>query len=354
MKSNLILFDVDYTLGKYVQIYPKLQKIFILSTVEFTNTTVFSDFTDINNNLSKYLDRFTVIVVDNKNTTLINSVVNVLSNTYNIQPKEHNTIKYWITQRGICVVISDIENFETNWDTQFFQSEFRLSSSCTFMQLFGLNKNEVKKLFYEIPNSSSFDIAVYTKDKVSQVSIVAKQELPKPYLEDFLRNVYLQFQNQWFADTQDSLLGKLKEILNIRNLNICVADALTMGRLQEYFCEDMDLVDNNINQIFSITNDYDFQFQLGISQEFCDTHSKYSVDMAYEMSAVMMENNMADIVISLCGELDNCFISIGDSQAIHVYKYTGLENVNVICNQVIFKLLKKLKENQLYFFENSV
>ena len=41
MKSNLILFDVDDTLGKYVQIYPKLQKIFNLSTVEFTNSNCY-------------------------------------------------------------------------------------------------------------------------------------------------------------------------------------------------------------------------------------------------------------------------------------------------------------------------
>lgn len=355
MKSNLILFDMDNSgLSTYSDYYSALQKIFNLSTVEFVNTTVFSDFIESKQNLGKYLGNFTVVAVGNMGKIELDNLCNIISNRYATQCKEHNNIKYWVSQSGICVLIKDIVNFKADWDTQFFEQTLRLPTRCTFMQLFGLNKDEVKKLFFEIPNASNFDISVYTQDKISQVSVASKQTLPQQYMDEFLRNVHLQFHNHWFADTEQDILEKLVEILSIRNIRICVVDSLTKGVFQSYLCKNDVLVEEYINQIFTITQDFDYQFQLGISEEFLDTHPKNGVDMAYEMSAVMMERDMADIVISLCGDRENCFISIGDSQAIHVYKYTDIINLNVLCNQAIFKILKKLKENQLYFFENSV
>ena len=211
MKSNLLLFDEDsFEFKKYANYYVKLQEIFNLSTVEFSNTTVFSDFEGISQKITKYLDRMTVVVMSAKaNDNVLNNILNIISNYYGTRINTHNSIKYCNSQMGVCVIIDNLEEFANDWDVEFFVNELSLGKLCTFMQLFGLEKNEVKQLYYEVPNATSFDISVYCKDKISQVSIASKQNYPKDYIDEFLRNVHLQFQNYWFADTQDSILDKL-------------------------------------------------------------------------------------------------------------------------------------------------
>jgi len=358
MKANLIIIDTECnTWDAYEDIYSNLQQIFNLSTVEFQNTTVFSDFEAICANLGKFLGRFTVIVSSDIGGLGYTEIDKILCGYYNTTSNKYNDCVYYMSSAGICVVVPPNTTMQ-GLSNEFFVDKLHLHPACAFMQLFGLEKIDVKKLFFEIPNSSNFDISIYAKDKICQLSISQKNNLPKAVLDEFMRNLYLQFQNHWFADTNGSMLQELGEILSIRKIRIGVADALTGGEFVDYLCQDTDLVDNYINKTYVINQRNDYQYELGISQEFLDSHPLNGVDMAYEMSAVMMENNVADVVISLCGDDYNWFVSIGDSQVIHVYKYTNQnakKNImKIICNQAIFKLLQKLTKNQLYFLENDV
>ena len=352
MKANLIIIDTQDNLTHYQELYSALQNKLITSTVEFTNTTVFSDYEDALSDITKFIGKFTVIIHNLSNQTRAKVLLDqVLVDYYHAQAKSNGDLTTYSAQNAMCYVL-DMQTVIHNIHNIVFPVNDL--NPCAFLQVYGLSKTQIRELYSVIPNSRDFDIAIFVKDMVGQVSITPKQDYPSNFVDNFLRNVYLQFQNNWFGDTQDSLLDRLNEILSIRKLNLCVADSLTKGEFQQYLCQHEELLNEHISEIFTITQEYDFQFELGIDMEFLETHTTNGVDMAYEMSAVMMEKGMADIVISLCGDQDTWFVSIGDKQAIHVYKYTNTNNLKVMCNQAIFKLLKKLRENQLYFFENSV
>ena len=147
-----------------------LQQIFNLSTVEFQNTTVFSDFEAICANLGKFLGRFTVIVSSDIGGLGYTEIDKILCGYYNTTSNKYNDCVYYMSSAGICVVLP-LNTTMQGLSNEFFVDKLHLHPACAFMQLFGLEKIDVKKLFFEIPNSSNFDISIYAKDKICQLSI---------------------------------------------------------------------------------------------------------------------------------------------------------------------------------------
>ena len=64
-----------------------------------------------------------------------------------------------------------------------------------------------------------------------------------------------------------------------------------------------------------------------------------------------------DVVLVTCGDIQDdknvCYIAVGDNEGIHVYKnsYGGSKKqiVNTISKCAVFYLVKKLKQNDLFF-----
>ena len=71
----------------------------------------------------------------------------------------------------------------------------------------------------------------------------------------------------------------------------------------------------------------------------------------------MLEKNNSGMVLVTCGDIDSenhiCYIAVGDSDGIHVYKNTCLgtrdQIIETVSKCAVFYLIKKLKQNDLFF-----
>jgi len=361
MKANLILFNTEEGQEDVFNTFcPAIQQKLNVCTVETTETTVFSDITSIKEKLKKQLENFTIIAWDFGNVGFdFDEINNVLNQSYGVQPLAWESGWYYKGKGAVCLVIDTSRpNFAESIIPSVICNIFDISVPCAYVKIFGLEKSEIRKLFNLIPNEEQFNCTIYTKYLVGELSISTNTNLPKEYINDFLRNLYLQYENYWFSDNEETLVQKLDEICSLRNARICISDGLTKGEFEKYLREWLVDFDKNISKFFNVTTLEDYARVLHIRPDFLATHEKYSVDMAYEMSACLMEQGIGDIAISLCGNEKVCFISVGDTQAIHVFKYVFNHKADyiykIISRQAVFKILKKLRENHLYFLENNV
>ncbi len=362
MKANLILFNTEECREQiYFDTYPYIQRKLNSCTVELNEATVFSDFSSFKESLERYLGDFTVIAWDFDNVSFnFSEIAKILSSFYKSEFIEYNTGYYINCPDGKrCLIINTVrDEFKYKLDNSIVCKILQLKFPCAYLKVFGLEKSEIKKLISQIPNNNLFDHAIFTEYLVGEVSITTKEDFNKEFVDDYIRNVYLQFQDYWFADSEETLLQKLDEIMSLRHTTICIADGLTNGIFENFLKDGLPNIDRHIKNIYTLSTLEQYAKILHVKPDFLSTHEKQSVEMAYEMSAVMMEQQLADISLALCGDGKVCFISIGDSQAIHVFKYNFNHKpeyiFKILSRQAIFKLLKKLRENHLYFLENSV
>ena len=80
-----------------------------------------------------------------------------------------------------------------------------------------------------------------------------------------------------------------------------------------------------------------------------------SVEIVYEMAAGLLEHTECDMAIATYGNIndDYCYIAVGDIDGLHVYKNkcSGSHDklVETLSKSAIFYLIKKIKQNDLFF-----
>jgi nicotinamide mononucleotide (NMN) deamidase PncC len=108
------------------------------------------------------------------------------------------------------------------------------------------------------------------------------------------------------------------------------------------------LIINNPNQVASTLN---------CNPQVFSTSGFVSVESTYELASALLESRKSDLVLVTCGDIDSDshvnYIAVGDSDGIHVYKNTCIGTKDQIIETVskcaVFYLIKKLKQNDLFF-----
>jgi len=254
MKANLILFNTEEGQEDVFNTFcPAIQQKLNVCTVETTETTVFSDITSIKEKLKKQLENFTIIAWDFGNVGFdFDEINNVLNQSYGVQPLAWESGWYYKGKGAVCLVIDTSRpNFAESIIPSVICNIFDISVPCAYVKIFGLEKSEIRKLFNLIPNEEQFNCTIYTKYLVGELSISTNTNLPKEYINDFLRNLYLQYENYWFSDNEETLVQKLDEICSLRNARICISDGLTKGEFEKYLREWLVDFDKNISKFFA-------------------------------------------------------------------------------------------------------
>ncbi len=106
--------------------------------------------------------------------------------------------------------------------------------------------------------------------------------------------------------------------------------------------------------------------RLNVSPNVLRSYGTVSVEIAYEMAAGLLESSEADIVVVTNGltNFNNdkkgklCFIAVGNSDGIHVYKNTVYGNreqvVESLTQTAFFYLIKNIKQNDLFFDKTTI
>ncbi len=351
MQVNLIALCTEETSFDICNnICPLVQEKLNMSTVEVYCTTVFSDLYAIKQHLQNCLSTPCVIVGDFDNNIDINLVKKILTNQFHTQPKIFDAGFFVSDNQSSCLVINSGKfNFCDYLRSEIICDFYHIVRPVVFLKVFGLDKLSILQKLMQTPHSSSFYYSVYVANLEGQISISPRQQLDKPTLQNYLREIYEQFNEYIYTDNEKTMLQVLDEILTLRHINISVADILTQGALERFLRDGLPNFDLHIVQCNTLFTLEDIANTLHVAPDFLATHKKDSVELCYEMGVAMMEYIPADMALVLSGSFHTPYLGIGDNQTIHVFKYNFNHApdyiTKIMCKQAIFKLLKKLREN---------
>ena len=94
----------------------------------------------------------------------------------------------------------------------------------------------------------------------------------------------------------------------------------------------------------------DSDTMLQIDSSIASKYGKFSVQYAYEICASILTKGADLAVATVLGD-EHLYVAVGDVDGVHVYKSPITKNVNldIVANLTYFHLLKKLKQNDLFF-----
>ena len=351
MQVKLIALCTEETRQNVLNnICPLVQQKLNACTIEVLNTIVFSDLYAINQNLFTYLDSPAVIIGDFENNIDVNLVKKVLKQRFDFEPSVFETGFYVASRNNHCLVIDVSKfNFYDYIKPDIICPIYNIPSPIAYLKIFGLDKINIYEKLGNVQNIQRFCVTVYVSNMEGELAICNMNGLPSFQCQDVVRGVYEEFNNYFLSDTDKPMLQTLDEILDVRNMKLCVADVLTQGFFEKFLKEGLPKFEDHIVEFDTLSTLEDIATELKVGADFLATHKKESVELCYEMGVSMMEHLDADVALVLSGNYKTPFIGVGDEQAIHVYKYNFDHSsqyiTEIICRQAIFKIIKKLREN---------
>ena len=360
MQVNLIALCTEETnVDMYNNVCPLVQTKLNSCAVEVVNTTVFCDLYAINRHLKNSLGKSVVVIGDFANNIDFDMVGRLIVEHYNatLQPFEAG---YYISNNNTKCLIIDVSKFNYFDYLQpcIICPIFAINEPAVRLRVFGLDKSSILQKLAAVENASAFVVSVNVSYLDGEITIAPKPNVPYGLVQTFIRELYEVFGEYYYTDNNETLLEVLDEILTVRNATIAVADILTHGYLEQYLKEGLPKYEEHVVACYTLSTLEDVANILHVGTDFLARHSKDSVDLCYEMGATLAEHTDADASLVLSGTYKVPFLGLGDSQAIHVYKY-GFDHqsdyiVKIMARQAIFKIIKKLRENHLSFLENGV
>ncbi len=357
MKANLIVLktqEIQTELPLFIE--PTLTQKLGQVGVEIYKSLYFNKFENLNKSIFSLLENSTILLFDLSHPNA-DEILSQISKFYQVEQKDFAQGKIWKdeTKNRVCVLF-DINqtDFVLNVDKNFLHATFSPTKYAMVLKTFGLGESEIKKVLHSIPNSYGFEFFVTSNFLDCQINILVDADFYKSnVLDDFVRKIYEILGNYIYADEDINLFEKLMEGLSIKDVKIAICDWLTQGL---FFNE----IENNITKqrdkiccFYNITKKSDLSVMLKMKEDALQNYVSESDEIVYEMAYAVLQESKADIAVVVAGTTKNPKIAIGDSEAIHLYKFNFNHNKSLINNimiqNAIFKLIKKLKQSNKLF-----
>ena len=232
---------------------------------------------------------------------------------------------------------------------------FGIGEKDIYLVLSDLIKNKYKILFFTYPNNL-------------EVSIVIRynQNLDESIVNDFVVKVYERLGKYIYADEETSLIKRTYELLELSKKKVAIAETITGGNISASLLKQCSDSKNLVIENMVCLSENSLIKRLNVSPNVLRSYGTVSVEIAYEMAAGLLESSEADIVVVTNGltNFNNdkkgklCFIAVGNSDGIHVYKNTVYGNreqvVESLTQTAFFYLIKNIKQNDLFFDKTTI
>ncbi len=358
MKANLIVLKTQESQEAfYTSIEPTLTRKMAQNGVEISKTIIFKSSDEFNKSLFALLESCSIIVVD-MSIENIGIIFNQLDKFYGTQANQFSQGKIWIDQNvsRTCIMFDMNEvDFVNKLDTKFLKQIFAPTKFLTLIKTYGLDESEIKKVFLSIPNPENFEWYITSNFLDCEISILAEADYYNSnQICSYIRHIYEILSDYIYSDNDESLFDKLEELLSVRNTKLSICDSLTNGIFQTMMINNLRNYNQKVITFYNINKTEDYINDLKISPQFLGRYELNSVEVIYEMATSLIENTPCNIALVLAGTIERPFIAVGDSEAIHLYKFHfnhthSLIN-NIMIQTSIFKLIKKMKK-MIDFFE---
>ncbi len=278
---------------------------------------------------------------------------------------------YFVADKTYVFLPSNVRAVEDIFNNQLLPlliKDVRAVYQLVHIKTFGISEKDVLTSIQElIQNKYKIFITTYADNLDVTILLRYNKNIDKNILQAFVSNIYEKLKKHIYSNENISLYNLAFDLLKIAGKKLAIAETISGGFLTNKFLScnpkthlhfTKSIVTNNID---SLTKVFD------VNKSIISQHGLVSVEVAYEMSANMLEKSEADLVVSTCGEwgvdINNatqlvCYIAVGDHDGIHVYKNTYSGNYEAVIDNIsksaMFYLIKKIKQKDLFFSQTVV
>ena len=236
--------------------------------------------------------------------------------------------------------------------------ELKAAYETITLKLFGIPEKDILTSLKELFDENS-DIIVSTLSENLETQLIIRYNLlmEKERLNLFISRIYEKLRKFIFTDEDISLYQLALDLLTLHNRSLTIMETVTGGNINSEFNKCTSPAKHLINQGIVINNPNIAVSALNCNSQVFRANGFVSVESTYELASALLENKKSDLVLVTCGDIDNDshvnYIAVGDSDGIHVYKNTCIGTKDQIIETVskcaVFYLIKKLKQNDLFF-----
>lgn len=222
---------------------------------------------------------------------------------------------------------------------------------CVTIRCYGILEKDIRNLILDELNNPNITIQILN-NRLDNIIYIRYSSSAVTDIQSILSSITTKL-NKFIYSTEDTNLYETAQyLLNLHKKKLVIAETLTLGNINKNLCQ----IDSNLITDTYIFNNFDaIMRKLNLNQKVIDTYGRFSVNTAYELDNLLLENSNADIAVFVLGDrnLDTCFVAIGDLDGIHIYKNKILKTdenlIENISDTALFYLIKKLRQNDLQF-----
>lgn len=396
MTASCIRVSSDILIGKNEdKIFSYLSKNLYKTGVTLTNMSVILDLRDNIFNTINATNSDCIIIVGDGNPKSHFNIKNAVCDYFNLQIVRDDNLAQILASHNIDFKSLDIKNeiflpegasilinpysYQQGWflegsktiiylPSQLIEVEYifnntlipyfsKVQNSFTDTKnilLFGINENDALNTLKDIiPSDVSFTF--YEEDMLLKLLLRYPSNIDKYLLNDVVSNIYQRLRKFIITDDDTTLYQLSLDLLTISNKSLCIYETVTAGNIALNLSKSSSVAKHLIQSARVGFTQNNITRELNIPQNLITKYGFYSVNMAYEIAGILLDETRSDLVLLTLGNLneDNtCFIAVGDNDGIHIYKSSVNQKdraIEILSNSAIYYLIKKLKQNDLYF-----
>lgn len=256
----------------------------------------------------------------------------------------------------------------TNYIADIVKAKLTTKYKTTTIKTFGISEKDIYSILGDLIKNK-YKILFLTYPNNLEVSIVIRYNanLDMSIINDIIVKVYERLNKYIYAEEEVTISNRAVDLLNIGNRKLSIAETMTGGNISTTLIKQNQKVSNVLAESIVCVDDESLVNRLRVSPSIINQYGRVSVEVAYEMAAGLLESSKSDIVLTTCGDIDFedndkvgklCFIAVGDTDGIHVYKnvlYGNREQViDSLTQTAFYYLIKNIKQNDLFFDKTTV
>ncbi|MBE5735101.1 MAG: hypothetical protein E7361_01470 [Clostridiales bacterium] len=237
---------------------------------------------------------------------------------------------------------------------------YDLPQEFIYLKCFGLTEDALTKILMPFMNNSvGVSIQCRTDNLDTLISVGYKNSVDRSDLQEFVAKVCESLGRYLYATEDISLYQMAIDLVKLTSKRISVLESVTKGKL----IRDMVMMDDEIISYITnhniITKVKDLGMYPTIDLNDIARNGMYSVDSAYEVATAMIDSGECDVVVASLGAYNidthvaNCFLAIGNTEGVHIYKHTYKgklsEIIDLVTKNICYYLIRMLKQNNLLF-----
>jgi len=261
----------------------------------------------------------------------------------------------------IVFVPNDLESVKYLYNNSLFPivtKELKVAYESVTLKLFGLPEKDILLALKDLLNNNP-DIIVSTISENLETSLIIRYNLliEKERINLFISEIYEKLRKFIFTDEDTSLYQLALDLLTLHNSSISILETITGGNISNEFNKCTSPAKHLVNLSTIVNNENSAVQNLPCNPQIFKSHGFVSVESTYELASAILEKRKSELVLVTCGDIESddhiCYIAVGDNDGIHVYKNTCLgtreQVVETVSKCAVFYLIKKLKQNDLFF-----